>query len=99
MVILGCITVIFGIICYFVLIGDALTIARSEQERAIIRLRMKDNAVVVSRKINFSQIREALTESRYYCFLLFLALFHLQHGALLTFSATITKGFGFSVSA
>ena len=98
MIILGCITVIFGCACYFLLIIDSNVIAKSEEEREVIRLRMKDNAVVASQEIKFQQIREALTESRFYCLVLFELLLHFQNGALLTFSSIITKGLGFSVS-
>lgn len=97
MIILGSITVIFGVVCYFFMIVDAFDVARFDEEREIVRLRIIDNAVVVSKKINFQHIREALTEIRYYCYMSTTLLVNLQHGVLSVYSATITKGFGFSV--
>jgi hypothetical protein len=98
MIILGCVTVLFGIVCFFVLEDDARHIAKSDKERAIIEFRSKDNAVVVTRKVNYQHILEALSEGRFYCFAGFAFLVSLQNGALSTFSSIITKGFGYSVS-
>ncbi|GAA5812202.1 hypothetical protein MFLAVUS_005652 [Mucor flavus] len=96
MIILGGATVIFGFICFFLLIDDANHISKSDDERTIIGLRVKDNAVVVTRTINYSQIMEALKESRFYCFAAFSFFVSLQNGALSVFSSIITQGFGYS---
>ncbi|GAA5803983.1 hypothetical protein HPULCUR_009468 [Helicostylum pulchrum] len=98
MIILGSATVIFGCICFFLLIDDAKLISKSDDESTIIGLRLKDNAVVVTRNINYSQIMEALKESRFYCFAAFSFFVSLQNGALSVFSSIITQGFGYSVS-
>lgn len=97
MIILGCFTVSFGVMSFFLLIDDPKKIAKSDIERLIIEHRMKDNAVVVTRKINYKQIIEALHESRFYCFVGFSFFVSLQNGALSVFSSIITKGFGYSV--
>lgn len=98
MIILGCVTVIFGVICYIVLVDDAQKIAKSDNERAIIEIRSKDNAVVATRNVNLKHISECLTERRFYCIAGFVFLVSLQNGALSTFSSIITRGFGYSVS-
>ncbi|OAC98310.1 hypothetical protein MUCCIDRAFT_167940 [Mucor lusitanicus CBS 277.49] len=96
MLILGNVTVLVGILCFFILKDDAKSIVSSPSEEAIIDLRIKDNSVIVTRKFKMSQITEALTEYRYYCYMGFSFLVSLQNGALLVFSSIITKGFGFS---
>lgn len=98
MLILGSVTVLVGILCFFILKDDAKSIVNSPSELAVIDLRIKDNSVIVTRKFKISQITEALTEYRYYCYMSFSFLVSLQNGALLVFSSIITKGFGFSVS-
>ncbi|KAG2198953.1 hypothetical protein INT47_013137 [Mucor saturninus] len=96
MILLGSGTVAFGIVCYFLLIDDAKVIATSDDERKLIELRIKDNAVVATRKINPQQILEALKECRYYCFSAFSFFVSLQNGGLSVFGSIITRGFGFS---
>lgn len=97
MIILGCITVVFGMICLGMLKDDAKTITRSATEEAIVEDRIRDNAVVVTFAFNSEHIKEALTEARFYCYMGFSFLISLQSGAFTVFSSVVTKGFGFSV--
>lgn len=98
MLLLGCVTILFGIICFFLLIDDPRSIATSDQERILIELRTKDNAVVVTRNMNYQHVLEALKEVRFYCFSGMSFLVSLQNGALSVFGSIITKGFGYSVN-
>lgn len=98
MIILGCGTVTVGIVCFFLLIDDARSIATSEEELTIIEHRTKDNAVIVTREINYQQILESLKECRYYCFSGFSFFVSLQNGALSVFGSIITRGFGYLVN-
>lgn len=99
MILLGSGTVAFGIVCYFLLIDDARAIAFSDDEHELIEIRARDNAIVVTRKINSQQILEALKECRFYCFSLFGFFVSLQNGGLSVFASIIAQGFGYSVNA
>ncbi|KAI8080707.1 major facilitator superfamily domain-containing protein [Gilbertella persicaria] len=96
MIILGCITVVFGATCFFFMISDPVCIATTPNEFIVIESRSNDNYVFVTQKIKLEHILEALTEWRYYCYMFFSFLVSLQSGALGVFSSIITKGFGFS---
>lgn len=98
MIILGCGTVAFGIVCYFLLIDDAKAVATCNEELELIELRTKDNAVILTREIKTQQILEALKECRFYCFSAVCFFVSLQNGALSVFASIIMHGLGFSVS-
>jgi hypothetical protein len=99
MILLGTLTVVFGIISLLVLKDDAIKICKSAAEKAIVQDRTRDNAVIVTVQFNREHIKEALTECRFYCYMAFSFLISLQSGALGVFSSVVTKGFGFSVSS
>ncbi|KAI9005507.1 major facilitator superfamily domain-containing protein [Phycomyces nitens] len=98
MIILGSVTVLVGFICFFFLIDDprSLKWRHNAEEQILVEERIRDNAVVRTTKVNYAQIKEALTESRLWCFCLISFLLNIQNGALTNFSTTITQGFGFT---
>ncbi|CDH48817.1 mfs allantoate transporter [Lichtheimia corymbifera JMRC:FSU:9682] len=98
MLILGVITVAFGIIIFFFLVDDPRSkfLRLTPEQREIVEERIRDHAVVITREIKFYQIIEALKEPRFYCFIFSSMLINFQNGALNTFSSIITAGFGFS---
>lgn len=100
MIILGAITIVFGLFSFFFMVDNpkAKVLRLSPEEEKIVELRMKDNAVVRSKEIKWSHVYEALKEPRFYAFCVAGLLINLQNSALNTFSAIITKGFGFTVS-
>ncbi|KAI9480897.1 MAG: major facilitator superfamily domain-containing protein [Benjaminiella poitrasii] len=98
MIILGAVTIAFGLFCFFLLVDNPsskLLRLTPEQEK-VVELRTIDNATVITKEIKFHHMIEALKEPRYYCFIFASLLFNLQNGALNTFSSIITAGFGFS---
>ncbi|KAJ8661204.1 hypothetical protein O0I10_002953 [Lichtheimia ornata] len=98
MLILGVITVAFGIILFVFLVDDPRSslLRLTPEQREIVEERIRDNAVVITRQIKYHQILEALKEPRYYCFIFASMLINFQNGALNTFQSIITAGFGFS---
>jgi ACS family allantoate permease-like MFS transporter len=100
MIILGGITIIFGICCFFLLVDNPQSkfLRLTPDEKRVVELRTIDNNTVISKQIKYHHMIEALKEPRYYCFIFASLLFNLQNGALGTFSSIITVGFGFSVS-
>ncbi|OBZ87200.1 hypothetical protein A0J61_04751 [Choanephora cucurbitarum] len=98
MIILGCVTVLFGCFCFFLLVDKPKSkfMRLTPEQQKVVDIRQLDNATVVTRAVNYGQILEALKEPRFYCFILASALINLQNGALNTFGAIITSGFGFS---
>lgn len=99
MIILGVITIAFGVCCFFLLVDNPQSklLRVTAKEKEVIKLRTLDNATVVTKEVKFHHIIEAVKEPRFYCFIFASLLFNLQNGALNTFSAIITAGFGFSV--
>ncbi|KAI9319429.1 major facilitator superfamily domain-containing protein [Dichotomocladium elegans] len=98
MLILGVVTISFGIILFFGLIDNPRSRFLNltpEQEQAVEE-RIRDNAVVITQEIKYYQMLEALKEPRLYSYILASMLINLQNGALNTFSSIITNGFGFS---
>ena len=100
MIILGAITMVFGIFSFFFMVDNprAKVLRLTPEEEKIVDLRTRDNAVVRNKTINTSHIFESLNEPRFYIFCLASMLLNFQNSALNTFSALITKGFGFTVS-
>ncbi|ORY97640.1 major facilitator superfamily domain-containing protein [Syncephalastrum racemosum] len=98
MIILGVVTIFFGFICFFALIDDPYSrfLNLTPAMRDIVAERQRDNAVVHSKETKYYQIKEALKEPRYYCFVVASMLINFQNGALNTFSTIITSGFGFT---
>lgn len=101
MIILGSVTIAFGIICFFFLADSPKSklLRLTEDEKKAVALRTIDNATIVTKEIKLHHMLEALKEPRYYCFIFVSLLLNLQNGALGTFSSIITAGFGFSVRA
>jgi MFS family permease len=98
MIIFGSLTVIMGFV-YFIFLPDKPTsrwFRLTEEEKLIIEDRVRDNAVVPTLHVNYSQIWEALREPRFYCYCLISLLINLQNGALTTFSTIIVSDLGFS---
>ncbi|KAF7727465.1 hypothetical protein EC973_007534 [Apophysomyces ossiformis] len=98
MIILGAVTVLFGLICFFFLVDkpkSRFLRLTPEQEKAV-DVRLQDNNVVRTNEIKISHMIEALKEPRFYCFIFASMLYNVQNGAMGIFSAIITAGFGFS---
>ncbi|KAG0162456.1 hypothetical protein DFQ28_004452 [Apophysomyces sp. BC1034] len=98
MIILGAVTVLFGVICFFLLVDQPKSRflrLTPEQEKAV-EVRLLDNNVIRTNKVKISHMVEALKEPRFYCFIFASLLLNVQNGALGIFSAIITAGFGFS---
>ncbi|KAI8330658.1 major facilitator superfamily domain-containing protein [Choanephora cucurbitarum] len=98
MIIYGSITMLMGLV-YFVFLPDrpdSRWFRLTEEERLIVKERVRDNAVVRTFNINQDQIKEALKEPRLYCYCLISLLIELQNGALTTFQSLIISDLGFS---
>ncbi|ORZ18676.1 major facilitator superfamily domain-containing protein [Absidia repens] len=97
MIILGCVTILFGIFCFFLLVGDpsATCISRTPELKAIVAERTRDNAVARTRTIKVAHMIESVKELRFWCFILASMLLNMSNGALGTFSTLITSSFGF----
>ncbi|KAI8984398.1 major facilitator superfamily domain-containing protein [Mycotypha africana] len=97
MIILGSVTIAFGIFCFFLLVDNPKSkfLSLTEDQKKIVQIRTQDNATIITKKVKFHHMLEALKEPRYYCFIFASLLFNLQNGALNTFSSIITVGFGF----
>ncbi|KAL7333322.1 hypothetical protein PS15p_202234 [Mucor circinelloides] len=98
MIILGAITIIFGIISFLFMVDNpkSKVLRLSSEEEKIVDARMRDNAVVRSKEIKISHIYESLKEPRFYIFCLCSMLINFQNSVLNTYSSLITKGFGFT---
>ncbi|KAI9359491.1 major facilitator superfamily domain-containing protein [Pilaira anomala] len=98
MIILGSVTIAFGIFCFFLLVDNPKSkfLRLTPDEKKVVELRTIDNSTIITREIKFHHMLEALKEPRYYCFIFASLLYNLQNGALNTFSSIITAGFGFS---
>ncbi|CEG64648.1 hypothetical protein RMATCC62417_01584 [Rhizopus microsporus] len=98
MIILGAITMAFGVACFFFMVDSpkSKVLRLSAEEERIVEERTEDNAVVRTRNFKISHIYESLKEPRYYCLLICSLLITLQNSALGSFNTTITAGFGFS---
>jgi hypothetical protein len=100
MIILGSVTIVFGIFCFFLLVDNptSKSLRLTPDEKEAVALRTLDNSTIVTKEVKYHHMIEALKEPRFYCFIFASLLFNLQNGALNTFSSIITAGFGFSVS-
>ena len=99
MIILGVVTVAFGLVCFFCLVDNPRSrfLRLDAEQEKLVSLRLQDNAVVRTKEIKVGHMWEALCEPRFYCMVFASLLVNFQNGAMNTFSAIITKGFGFSV--
>ncbi|KAI9276859.1 major facilitator superfamily domain-containing protein [Phascolomyces articulosus] len=99
MLILGCITVIVGVITFFFMPDKANSkwYRLTFNEIAIVESRMRDNTIIQKkREINRQQIFEALQEPRFYSYMFICFLVHLVNGCVSIFTTTIIKNMGFS---
>ncbi|KAI7872140.1 major facilitator superfamily domain-containing protein [Spinellus fusiger] len=98
MLILGLVTIVVGVICFFFLIDDPRSLRwhYNAEEQLMVEERIRDNAVMRTSYVNHDQIREALREPRFWCFCFASLFLNLQNGAMTSYSAAITAGFGFS---
>lgn len=99
MIILGGVTVLWGILVLLFMADNpkAKILNLTPAQEKIVDLRMRDSAVVVTKKIDYGQIKECLMESRYYFYIISTIFTNLQTGTLQTFSSTIIANFGYSV--
>lgn len=99
MIILGAITIVFGIISFFFMVDSPKSsmLRLTPEEERIVEERTLDNAVVKIKEIKMSHIIESLKEPRFYIYCLASMLINFQNSALNNFSALITQGFGFTV--
>ncbi|KAG2215929.1 hypothetical protein INT46_004185 [Mucor plumbeus] len=98
MIIFGSFTCLLGFF-YFVFLPDrpkSRWFKLTEEEQLIIEDRSRDNAVVPTLAINYSQIKEALHEPRFYCYTLISLFINFQNGALTNFSTIIIQNLGFT---
>ncbi|KAI8099882.1 major facilitator superfamily domain-containing protein [Halteromyces radiatus] len=97
MIILGSVTVLFGIFCFFLLVDNPTSraICRTDALKAIVAERIRDNAVAVTREIKVAHMWESVKELRFWCFIFASMFLNMQNGALGTFSTLITSSFGF----
>lgn len=100
MIILGSVTIVFGILCFFLLVDNPNSkfLSLTPDEKKAVAARTLDNSTIITKEWKMSHVSEALREPRFYCFIFASLLYNLQNGALNTFSSIITAGFGFSVS-
>ncbi|KAF1798858.1 major facilitator superfamily domain-containing protein [Mucor lusitanicus] len=98
MILFGSFTCLLGFF-YFVFLPDRPTsrwFRLTEDEKKIVEERSRDNAVVPTVAINYNQIKEALREPRFYCYMLISLFGNFQNGALTNFSTIIIKNLGFT---
>lgn len=98
MIIFGAFTALLGLIYFFFLPDTPYSrwFRLTEDEKEIVELRVRDNAVVPTLKFNWDHIREALRESRFYCYCAISFLNNLQNGGFTLFGSLIIKDMGFS---
>ncbi|GAA5815396.1 hypothetical protein MFLAVUS_008904 [Mucor flavus] len=97
-IIFGSITTVMGLV-YFIFLPDRPTsrwYRLTEDEKAIVEERSRDNAVVPTLQVNYNQIREALREPRLYVYCLIALLIELQNGALTLFQTLIISDLGYN---
>lgn len=98
MIIFGIVTGAMGIVYFFFLPDTPYSrwFRLTEEEKLVVDERVRDNAVVATHAINYSQIWEALREARFYCYCLISLFINFQNGSLTIFSTIIIKQLGFS---
>ncbi|OAD08409.1 hypothetical protein MUCCIDRAFT_32172, partial [Mucor lusitanicus CBS 277.49] len=91
------ITVSMGFIAFFMLVdGPNFWLLRiTKDEKAIMRERTNDNAVVRRSKIEYHQYWEALKEARFWLICLTVLCDNLQNGGLILYSTVLVHGLGF----
>ena len=100
MIILGACTVFMGIVSFFFLVDNpkSKVLNLNAEQEILVEERTRDNAVVRTTTIKMHQIKEALTELRFWCFCFACMFINLQNGALTIYNAQLVQDFGFNVS-
>lgn len=94
----GSITVFTGFVCFFLLVDgpDSWILNLTEEEKAIMVERTKDNGVVRKHAVNYQQYVEALKEPRLYLMFVAVVCHFLQNGGMVNYSTILVSTFGFS---
>ncbi|RCH84244.1 hypothetical protein CU098_008285, partial [Rhizopus stolonifer] len=97
-IIWGTITVAVGITCFFALIDspNSWVLQLTEEEKEIVELRTRDNAVVRKQTVRVAQYWEALREPRLWLLCIASLAHNLQNGGLVTYSTVLVSGLGFN---
>ena len=99
MIILGCLTVLVGIVS-FLFFPDrpkSKWYRLTPDEIFIVEERIRDNCVTPNKTIKLDHIWEALKEPRLYCYFLISVLLNMVNGCISVFSTTIIRAMNFSV--
>ncbi|KAI9318134.1 major facilitator superfamily domain-containing protein [Dichotomocladium elegans] len=98
MLLYGSFTILIGVLAFLFLPDTAYSrwFRLTEEEREITDERIRDNAGVESHKVKLSHIKEALGESRFYCYALIAFMVMTQNGCMVTFSTQIVITMGYS---
>ncbi|KAG2226156.1 hypothetical protein INT45_003301, partial [Circinella minor] len=96
MAITGAITSCFGIIIYFLMPDNPKSkwYRLTSSEMDIVEDRIRDNAVVISKKYQFDHIYEALQECRYYCYIGVCFLISVISGFITLYSTILISKMG-----
>ncbi|KAI8969162.1 major facilitator superfamily domain-containing protein [Mycotypha africana] len=97
-VIFGSITIIMGVIYFFLLPDNPKSrwFKLTEEEVAIVDERTRDNAVVRNKRFEISHVWEAIRELRLYLYCLISICINLQNGGINLFANIIITEMGFS---
>ncbi|KAI9249726.1 major facilitator superfamily domain-containing protein [Phascolomyces articulosus] len=98
MIIFGPITSICGILV-FVFLPDtprSRWLQLTEEEKELMNSRIRDNGTVKTDKVDFAQIREALSDVRYYYYSLAFFFISMPVACTTQFSSQLIKSMGFS---
>ncbi|KAI8148217.1 major facilitator superfamily domain-containing protein [Fennellomyces sp. T-0311] len=95
-IILGAITLLLGVLCLFFLVDNPKSplLRLTQEEKAIVDERIRDNAVVRHKKLKWGQMLEALLEIRFWCICIATLGLNMQGGGLLAFNIIIINGLG-----
>lgn len=101
MIIFGIITSGLGFIYFFFLpdTPHSRWFRLTAEEKLIVEERVRDNAVVPSRKFKLESVYESLKEPRFYCYCFISLCLNFQNGALTIFSSIIISEMGFTNTA
>lgn len=99
MILLGCVTIVIGVVSFFFLIDSpkAAALKLNAEQEILVEERTRDNATVRTTEIKTEQIWEAVKEIRFWCFGFACLLINLQNGAMTIYNGQITASFGFDV--
>ncbi|KAI8145665.1 major facilitator superfamily domain-containing protein [Fennellomyces sp. T-0311] len=95
-IIFGALTMLLGLICIFFLVDNPKSwlLRLTEEEKAIMEERTKDNAVVRQKKVKWDQMLEAVKEVRFWCICLAVMGLNMQNGALQVYSVLFIRELG-----